>query len=108
VANTNVPAAAGRPGSPQQPRGQSLIEEASSQPLRSAKVRRALSEPPLLYSRRDAAHLLSCSIETLRRYERVGLLDPVRLNKLSRKGSVYYRRAQLLALAGQGGDDASA
>jgi hypothetical protein len=106
VANTNVLAAAGRPGSPQQPRGPSLIEEASSQPLRRARVRRALSEPPLLYSRRDAAHLLSCSVETLIRLERKGDLTPIRINKHSPKASVYYPREELLGLA-KADDDAS-
>jgi hypothetical protein len=70
-------------------------------------VRRAFSELPLLYSRRDAAHLLSCSVDTLIRLERQGDLSPIRINKKSPTASVYYRREQLLALARVEADDAS-
>jgi hypothetical protein len=90
----------------QSPRAPPLIAEPSSQPVHRAKVRQAFSELPLLYSRRDAAHLLSCSVETLIRLERQGDLNPIRINKKSPTASVYYRREELLKLA-SGDHDAS-
>ena len=64
----------------------------------------------LLYSREQASKLLGgISVATLIRYEGMGLLEPVRLNKTTPVSKFYYRRSDLLRLVGErGGDDAEA
>jgi hypothetical protein len=58
---------------------------------------------PLLYTRSQAARLLSCSTATLVRLEQSGRLTPRKLYGQS-TGRTYYLRDDLVALA-QGGDD---
>jgi hypothetical protein len=55
-------------------------------------------QPPLLVSRREAARLLSCDVSTIRRLERDGELTPIRLNKRSKWGRVYFENEEILAL----------
>ncbi len=61
--------------------------------------------PPLLHTRQQASRLLNCSIATLQRLEKAGVLTPVKLNKQSASGMTYYGHAQLLALASGGGHE---
>jgi hypothetical protein len=61
----------------------------------------------LLYTRRQAAELLGdVSLATLKRLEDEGVLRPVRLNKRSATGQVFYRHSNLMAVVQGGGDDA--
>jgi hypothetical protein len=71
---------------------------------RSHDQKRALdganSIPQLLIPRRAAALMLGgVSIASLKRLELKGELTPVRLNKRSPVSQVFYRRAQIFALA---------
>jgi hypothetical protein len=60
---------------------------------------------PLLVSRKDAAVMLGgISMATMQRMEARGTLRPVRLNRDAKAGQVFYRHADLVALA-QGSDD---
>jgi hypothetical protein len=58
--------------------------------------------PPLLHTRQQAARLLSCSVATLQRLEKSGLLTAIKLNKQSPAGQTYYGHAELVALASGG------
>jgi hypothetical protein len=71
----------------------------------SSKERvRASADERLLYSRKQAAELLgNISLATLKRLEDEGILEPVRLNKRSATGQVFYRHSNLMAVA-QGAD----
>jgi hypothetical protein len=61
----------------------------------------------LLYTRRQAAEQLGgVSLATLKRLEEEGVLKPIRLNKRSATGQVFYRHSNLMAIARGGGDDA--
>jgi hypothetical protein len=54
----------------------------------------------LLYSREATRQLLGgVSIAFIKRLERGGELTPIRLNRRSPVSQVFYRRAQVLALA---------
>jgi hypothetical protein len=53
----------------------------------------------LLYSRRDAAAWLGCSVDYLSRMEEKGLITGVRLNPRGANAMIYYRRQDLLDLA---------
>ena len=60
----------------------------------------ALPSETLLYSREATRQLLGgISIASLKRLEHNGELTPVRLNKRSPTAQVFYRRAQVMALA---------
>jgi MerR HTH family regulatory protein len=52
---------------------------------------------PLLHTRQQASRLLNCSITTLQRLEKAGVLKPVKLNKPS--GQTFYRHHDLVVLA---------
>jgi hypothetical protein len=55
----------------------------------------------------QASELLgNVSLATLKRLESEGVLKPIRLNKRSATGQVFYRHSNLMAVAGGGGDDA--
>lgn len=55
----------------------------------------------LLFNRKQAAALLGVSVATIRRLERAGVLNGVRLNPRAGKfGPVMHRAAELFALAG--------
>jgi hypothetical protein len=59
-----------------------------------------LASDALLYSREATRQLLGgISIASIKRLELSGGLTPVRLNKRSPTAQVFYRRAQVLALA---------
>ncbi len=63
---------------------------------------------PLLVTRTTARKLLGVSsIIQMMRLEEQGTLTPVRLNKRSPTGRVYYNYAQLVALANGGGPTVS-
>lgn len=63
-------------------------------------LRVSSSVSPLLVSRRDAALMLGgISIASIKRLERSGELTAIRLNRRSPTSQVFYRRAQILALA---------
>ena len=88
--------AARHPAAPETPKGAEFTVTKSDP---SAE----LVEPdpqPLLYSREQARRLLGgVSSAMLKRLEAAGELTAVRLNKRSPVGQVFYRRAQVLALA---------
>jgi hypothetical protein len=66
---------------------------------------RALPER-LLYTRKQAAELLGgISGASMKRFEEQGVLKPLRLNKRSVTGQVFYRHSNLMAVARGGGDD---
>jgi hypothetical protein len=57
-----------------------------------------------LFSRKQAAELLGgVSLATMKRLESEGVLQPVRLNKRSATGQVFYTHDNLMEVAG-GGD----
>jgi hypothetical protein len=60
-----------------------------------------------LYSRRYAARVLgNVHVSTIIRLERKGLLRPIRLNKHSQTGQVFYRVEEVMALL-EGANDAT-
>jgi hypothetical protein len=66
----------------------------------SQSSKSAFAPEALLYSREASRQLLGgISIASIKRLERNGELTPVRLNKRSPTAQVFYRRAQVLALA---------
>src|SRR4051812_16039632 len=66
-------------------------------------LREDTSAAPLLYSREQAAKLLGgISVATLIRYEAMGFLRPMRLNRSSRLSKVFYRRSDLLRFINDG------
>lgn len=54
----------------------------------------------LLVDRKQAAQLIGCALNTVRRMEDDKRLTPVRLRR-GRASKVYYRRSQILALVGE-------
>ena len=62
----------------------------------------------LLVSRRRAAELLGCSIATVIRLEKSGILLRVRLNKNAPSGKAYYRLGDIMGLVQAGARDLSA
>lgn len=53
----------------------------------------------LLYSRKDVARLLGgIHVSTVARLEKQGQLHPIRLNRFSPNGQVYFRADEVLAL----------
>jgi hypothetical protein len=55
--------------------------------------------PPLLVSRKEAARLLGgTSTSTIRRFEKLGLLKGIRLNRRVANGQVFFRYTDLLKL----------
>jgi hypothetical protein len=61
-------------------------------------MERIFGEPPLLCTRRHAAHLLGVSVATLMRMEQAGTLRPIKLTGAA-AAMVHYRRDDLLLLA---------
>ena len=73
--------------------------KSKSKPKPKADIR-GLDPAALLVPRSMAGRVLGGkSVATLKKLESKGLLTPVRLTKTP-EGQVFYRRAQLLALAG--------
>jgi len=70
-------------------------------PSQTSKSRTEVFEPgALLFSREATRHLLGgISIASVKRLEHQGELTPVRLNKQSASAQVFYRRAEVFALA---------
>jgi hypothetical protein len=67
--------------------------------LRSAEPEDCVPDPQLLYSRAQAARLLgNVCVMTVVRLEKRGLLTPVRLDRRSKSGQVFYRHSDLIAL----------
>jgi hypothetical protein len=61
---------------------------------------------PLVVPRTTTAALLGgVDVSTIRRLEKAGLLTPIRLNKRSATGQVFYSYAEVVALAEGGHDD---
>ena len=56
------------------------------------------NEAPILCTRVEAARLLACSVATVIRLQREGWLCGLRLTN-KRKGQIYFRRADIVALA---------
>ena len=79
----------------------------TNQPTTAASPRPAHNpqpQPALLYTRAQAAHLLSCSVATLIRAEARSDLPAVRLNPKG-NGKVYYSAADVHALAKGGAEN---
>ena len=78
----------------------------SSSAPKPAPERRAVppTDDALLLTRAQAARLLACSTMTLIRAEHRGAVHPIRLNPTTKSGRVFYRKRDIVALAG--GDDA--
>jgi hypothetical protein len=57
--------------------------------------------PTLLYTRRQAAEMLNCSVASLIRMENSGQLRAIKLNKQKRSAATYYAASdlQLLVIA---------
>ena len=54
---------------------------------------------PLLVSRKKARHLLGdVHNSTLWRWEKAGILQPIRINQSSKQSAVFYRMSDLLRL----------
>jgi len=69
-----------------------------------AKISEAKTTEQILFTRAQVARLIGASVATVVRLERDGRLKPVRLTSRS-TGQVYFRRADVLALA-EGGNNA--
>jgi len=73
-------------------RGKALGKRVKKKP----RLAPAIDEPPLLYTRAQAARLLNCSVGSIIRLQRSGKLPGIRL--AGRSGQVYFRRDDLFAL----------
>jgi hypothetical protein len=76
----------------------------SARPRIQPVPRAANPTPPLLITRKRARYLLAISLATALRLEKLGVLDPIKLNPTSDNSMTHYRYAQVLALAKEGDD----
>ncbi len=82
------------------PRKKLSAEERARRREQRQRELASLYPRPLLYPRAHVARLLNCSVATITRLEKKGVLTPIRLDKDAPTAPVFYSDENLRALIG--------